>query len=173
MNVIALFYWRNLKHRVIFLLDQRISLLLLVMLQLFLTHNLFLTIENHARFIVHFSRTTAIFIFIIITINIYWSSYFHLNTSASLFAISGSSFLYSMHDNHVRRKRERSSHDDYIVVYDEKSNTVGNHVKLLWSDHDFINLFSPFFNFGTECAPFSFFSSFAISVYKICLLVDL
>jgi hypothetical protein len=86
-------------------------------LQICLVQELFSLIGDRSRVIVYFLWIASIFIFIAITVGIFWSSCFHAHATLILFWISTSLFFLSYHNLAKNLRRiPSSSHNNTIIV---------------------------------------------------------
>lgn len=115
------------------LIAHRIVLLIVLLLQFFLIQDLFSISGDHARLIVYFLRIIAVSITILITISIHWSRCYHFNIFIGLYVTGAILFLFTMCDDHMKNGHRRFSHEEYIVVYVERSDIIDNKVKS-WRD---------------------------------------
>jgi hypothetical protein len=102
------------------LLVSRILLLISFIFQIFLIRELFSFSGDHRRVIIYTLWIVSIFIFVIMTIYIYWSSCFHAYINLILFLTGGSLCFLSMHNllvNIDRMPSSSSNHNQAIITH--------------------------------------------------------
>jgi hypothetical protein len=93
-------------------------------LQVYLVHVLFSLRVDRPRVIIYTLWMISIFIFIGMTISIYWSSCYHAYITLVLFSTGGLLFYLSLHNilYIVKDKHSSSNHKEIIITYKSEKN---------------------------------------------------
>ena len=110
------------------LVGSRLLPLFSFFLQVYLGRVLFSLSVDRPRVIIYTLWMVSIFIFIGMTISIYWSSCYHAYITLVLFLTGGLLFCFSLHNilYIVKDKHPSSSHKEIIITYKSEKNNNAN-----------------------------------------------